>query len=92
MLMPSLALGAPIRSPNALGAPIRSPNAHYEPPKFIMNTSFIMNLIMRFLVFQCSAAREDQGAHGALATGGASRSRGGCHDAELSPACTCPVS
>ena len=53
MLMPSLALGAPIRSPNALGAPIRSPNAHYEPPKFIMNTSFIMNLIMRFLVFQC---------------------------------------
>ena len=42
MLMPSL----------ALGAPIRSPNAHYEPPKFIMNISFIMNLIMRFLVFQ----------------------------------------
>ena len=39
-----------------------------------------------------SAAREDQGAHGALATGGASRSRGGCHDAELSPACACPVS
>ena len=55
MLMPSLALGAPIRSPNALGAPIRSPNAHYEPPKFIMNTSFIMNLIMRFLVFQCTS-------------------------------------
>ena len=26
---------------------------HYEPPKIIMNTSFIMKVIMTLIVFQC---------------------------------------
>ena len=39
MLMPSL----------ALGAPIRSPNAYYDPPQFMMSTSVIMSLIMTLL-------------------------------------------
>ena len=28
---------------------------HYEPPKIIMNTSFIMKVIMTLIVFQCDA-------------------------------------
>jgi hypothetical protein len=27
---------------------------HYEPPKIIMNTSFIMKVIMTLIVFQCA--------------------------------------
>ena len=30
---------------------------HYEPPKIIMNTSFIMKVIMTLIVFQCVYSR-----------------------------------
>ena len=32
---------------------------HYEPPKIIMNTSFIMKVIMTLIVFQCTPPQPD---------------------------------